>query len=187
MLNNLDCIKLKSKDKNAILDYDKYIYACEKIARDISSKYDLRDLELVGMARGALPLIVTISHMLGIREVSIIQTTMTKSDKPYDYGDFNYVSDNILPTSKSCILFEDIIYKGTTTFGALNILKNKNKNVLSVYSLVIDDSFKKIYMDDSIDINYVFEINQDDWVHFFWEENINKLDYGEEILWIMFQ
>src|SRR5574344_2584752 len=120
--------------------------ACKKIAEDIKAKYDISndDIELVGMARGGLPMLVTLSHLLGIRKVSMIQTKMSNSDNCHDYGDFRYVSDNLDNTKKKCILLEDIIYKGTTTNGVIDILKEKNKNILAVYSLIIDEGFKDI-------------------------------------------
>lgn len=170
--------KLNSKNKIVKFGYDEYITACEKIAKDIQKNYDLEkeDIELIGMARGALPMLVTISHLLGIRKVSIIQTQMSNSDNCHDYGEFRYISDNLSTEKTNCILFEDIIYKGTTTNGVIDILKSKNKNIMSVYALIIDDGFKNIKIKNSeIPIKYIYEIEKDDWVYFFWETDIRKI------------
>lgn len=122
-------------------------------------------------------MLVTLSHLLGIRKVSIIQTQMSNSDNCHDYGKFRYISDNLDSSKKECILFEDIIYKGVTTNGVINILKEKDKNVLAVYSLIIDENFKNIEIENSdIAINYVYEINADDWVYFFWETDLRDID-----------
>ncbi len=169
---------LKSKNKIVKFDYESYIDACKAIASDIKNTYDLEDndIELIGMARGGLPMLVTLSHLLGIRSVSMIQTQMSNSDNCHDYGKFRYMSDNIDHNKKKCILFEDIIYKGTTTNGIIDILKKRNKDVLGVYSLIIDKGFEKIKIsNDDIDIKYTYEIVEDDWVYFFWETDLREI------------
>lgn len=178
-LLNDDAKKLKSLKKIVKFDYEHYMDACKKIAKDIENKYDLQhdDVELIGMARGGLPMLVTLSHLLGIRKVAMIQTQMSNSDNCHDYGKFRYMSDNIDDKKKKCILFEDIIYKGTTTNGVIDILKERGKEVLSVYSLIIDNGFKDIKIfNDNIDINYVYEITEDDWVYFFWETDLREIE-----------
>lgn len=171
--------KLYSNNKIVKFDYELYIDACKKMAEDIKKKYDLSngDIELIGMARGGLPMLVTLSHMLGIRKISIIQTQMSNSDSCHDYGKFRYMSDNISKDKTKCILLEDIIYKGTTTNGVVDILKQKNKKILGVYSLIIDEGFKDIEINNKdIDINYVYEINADDWVYFYWETDLREIN-----------
>lgn len=101
---------------------------------------------------------------------------MSNSDNCHDYGKFRYMSDNISKDKTKCILLEDIIYKGTTTNGVIDILKEKNKEILGVYSLIIDDGFKNIEIpNNDIDIKYVYEIDADDWVYFFWETDIREI------------
>lgn len=168
---------LISNNKVIKFDYNLYIEACEKIANDIKNKYqDLEEIEIIGMARGGLPMLVTLSHLLGIRKVSMIQTQMSNSDNCHDYGEFRYMSDNIDDSKKKCILFEDIIYKGKTTNGVVDILKKRGKEILDVYSLIADVGFRDIVIDNNdVNINYVYEIEKDDWVYFFWETNLNKI------------
>lgn len=169
--------RLESKNKIVKFDYEHYIDACKKMAEEIKANYEINnDIELIGMARGGLPMLVTISHMLGIRQISMIQTQMSNSDNCHDYGKFRYMSDNISKNKTKCILLEDIIYKGTTTNGVIDILKEKNKEILGVYSLIIDDGFKDIEIkNNDIEIKYVYEINADDWVYFFWETDIREI------------
>lgn len=168
---------LISNNKVIKFDYDLYIEACEKIANDIKNRYqDLEEIEIIGMARGGLSMLVTLSHLLGIRKVSMIQTQMSNSDNCHDYGEFRYMSDNIDDSKKKCILFEDIIYKGKTTNGVVDILKKRGKEILEVYSLIADVGFRDIVIDNNdVNINYVYEIEKDDWVYFFWETNLNKI------------
>lgn len=169
---------LLSKDKIIKFDYEHYIDACKIMAEEIKNNYDLEndDIELIGMARGGLPMLVTLSHMLGIRRVSMIQTQMSNSDNCHDYGKFRYMSDNIDNSKKKCILLEDIIYKGTTTNGVIDILKERGKDVVGVYSLIIDKGFKNIEISNNeVDIKYVYEINEDDWVYFFWETDLRDI------------
>lgn len=170
---------LKSKNKIVKFDYDLYIDACKIIAEDIKKNYDFDDnIELVGLARGGLPMLVTLSHLLGVRKISMIQTQMSNSDQCYDYGKFRYISDNLSKNNTKCILLEDIIYKGTTTSGVVNILNEKSKEVIGIYSLIIDEGFKNIEIFDkknNVDIKYVYEINADNWVYFFWETDIREI------------
>ena len=169
--------RLESKNKIVKFDYEHYINACKKMTEEIKANYEINDdVELIGMARGGLPMLVTLSHMLGIRQISMIQTQMSNSDNCHDYGKFRYMSDNISKDKTKCILLEDIIYKGTTTNGVIDILKEKNKEILGVYSLIIDDAFKDIEIpNNDIEIKYVYEINADDWVYFFWETDIREI------------
>lgn len=169
--------RLESKNRIVKFDYEHYIDACKKMAEEIKANYEINDdVELIGMARGGLPMLVTLSHMLGIRQISMIQTQMSNSDNCHDYGKFRYMSDNISKDKTKCILLEDIIYKGTTTNGVIDILKEKNKEILGVYSLIIDDGFKDIEIpNNDIEIKYVYEINANDWVYFFWETDIRKI------------
>lgn len=173
--------RLPSKNKVTKLDYEHYIYACYKIAEDIKSKYDLskNNIELIGLARGGLPLLVTISHILNIREVYMIQTKMSNSDNCHDYGVVRYLSDNLTNKPCKCILLEDIIFKGNTTNAAINIVKEKHKEVLEVYTLVMDEKMKELEITNKeVPLNYAYTIDADDWVYFFWETDIRKINEG---------
>lgn len=177
-LLNEEKILLKSENKIIKFNYDHYIEACKIIADDIRKNFDLEheNIELIGMARGGLPMLVTLSHLLGIRQISMIQTQMSNSDNCHDYGKFRYMSDNIDDSKKKCILLEDIIYKGTTTDGVIDILKERKKEILGVYSLIIDRGFNNIDIkNNDIDIKYVYEIVKDDWVYFYWETDIRNI------------
>lgn len=170
--------KIKSKNKIVKFDYDLYIKAVEVICSDIIKNYDIKNekIGILGMARGGLPLLVSVSHGIGIREVSSIQLQMSNSDNCHDYGEVRIINECINDNIEKFILLEDIIYKGKTTNAAIEILKNRKKEILCVYSLVMDEGFKNIEISNNdIDIKYVYEINEDDWVYFLWEENINKI------------
>ncbi len=169
--------ELESHHKIVKFDYEHYIDACKIMAEEIKQNYTIdEDTELIGMARGGLPMLVTLSHLLNIRKVSMIQTQMSNSDNCHDYGKFRYMSDNIDDTKTKCILLEDIIYKGTTTNGVIDILKQRGKTILGVYSLIIDKGFKKIKItNDDVDIKYTYEIPEDDWVYFFWETDLREI------------
>lgn len=177
LLNEKEKI-LSSNNKIVKFNYDNYMYACKRMAEEIKKNYNLdeEDIELIGMARGGLPMLVTLSHLLGIRKISMIQTQMSNSDNCHDYGKFRYMSDNIDNSKKKCILLEDIIYKGTTTNGVINILKERGKEILGVYSLIIDEGFKKIEISNNdVEIKYAYEIVEDDWVYFFWETDLKEI------------
>ena len=66
-------------------------------------------------------------------------------------------------------------YKGKTTNAATNLLKSINKKVVGVYALIIDEGFKKIEIENNdLQINYAYDLSEDDWVYFLWEKNLNE-------------
>ena len=178
-INNLLNKQLDSVDGKAKLDYKDYWNAVEIICNDIKSKYDYvnEKIGIIGMARGALPLLVSVSHMLGIREISTIQFQMSNSDNMHDYGEVRIINEMISNNYDKFILLEDIVYKGKTTNAAVDLLKKRNKNVICVYSLVVDEGFKEIGLNNKkIDVNFVYELKSNEWAIFLWEENILKDD-----------
>lgn len=170
---------LLNKNEN-VFDYDMYMSACEAISNDIKSKYNFKNkkIGLLGIARGGLPLLTTVSQFLGIRHISFIQCKMTNSDTLHDYGEFSIISEYLEPGIEEFILFDDILYKGKTTNGVIKHLREKNINVKNVYTLVADEKFKNI-TPNGINYNSGYECKADSWVHFFWVDNIKKLSIGE--------
>ena len=170
--------RLNSTNKDLVFGYDYYMDACNKIAESIKSKYDLKkeNIGLLGVARGGLPMLATLSHLLDIREVSMIQLQMSDSDECHTYGDVRIISETILDKYDKFIILEDIIFKGLSSGEVVNILKRKNKKVVDLYSLIIDEGFLDIqFPHTDIDINYVYTIDKDDWVYFYWEKDTRKI------------
>ncbi len=167
---------LLSHPEDNLFNYDMYMDACKKIADDIKGKYDLTDpnLGFIGIARGGLPLLVTVSQLLEFRHISFIQCKMTNSDTPHDYGDFSILSKYIEPNKKKFILFDDILYTGKTSYGVIEYLNKNGIEVNDVYALVADQSFQN----DNPNINFSagLESSKDSWVHFFWVEDIRELE-----------
>ena len=66
--------------------------------------------------------------------------------------------------------------KGLTAASLGRILKQRGKEVLGVYSLIIDKGFKEIEIpNNDVDIKYAYEITEDDWVYFFWETDLREI------------
>lgn len=162
------------KEENTF-DYEMYMQACIKIAKDIKEKYDLSDpnLGFLGIARGGLPLVTTISQLLNFRNISFIQCKMTNSDNPHDYGDFKLLGSYIEANKTNFILFDDILYKGKTSDGVIEYLNSKNIEAKDLYTLVVDESFNN--NSKKISYNSGYECKKDSWIHFFWVEDINQL------------
>ena len=163
--------KILCNDDN-IFNYDMYMNACKKIADDIKNKYDLNDptLGFLGIARGGLPLAVTVSQLLNFRNISFMQCKMTNSDTPHDYGGFKLISEYMEPGKTKFIIFDDILYKGKTSSGVINHLKEKNIDTSDLYALVVDESFQND--NPFMTFNAGYESKKDSWVHFFWVEDI---------------
>jgi hypoxanthine phosphoribosyltransferase len=171
MIVNLTDEKLVSNNHNAYITLDKFRRALEIIASDIC-QYKGDDVCLLGIARGGLPLMTGVSHFSGIRDVTSIQIQMNKSDKQNDYGQAFVRDASFNDKFDKYILFEDIVYKGQSINHVANILKEKGKEVLAIYSLVMDDNFvnDSVFKHEDIPIKYVYGITKDDWVYFPWEK-----------------
>lgn len=140
------------------------------IVDDIKDKkYNLDEVCLLGVARGGLPLLTYVSHNISVRNISVVQSMMTKSDNPFDYGKAKIILDGIRKEFKHYILFEDIIYKGSTIEIVQNFLKESGKEVLGIYSLVADERYKNSNID--VKIKTASTIKSEAWVKFPWEDS----------------
>lgn len=177
----LDKQLLKSINNEAKLTPELFIEAANIIANDIEkivseNRIDKNDIQMIGVARGGLPLMVAVSHRTGIRCCSSVQFQMNKSDNKNDYGETHYINGEINKDKKYYFVFEDIIYKGNTINLLFNMLGKQKDKVLSIYSLVIDKNFKrdKVFKYDEDLIKPCYQITADDWVYFFWEKGYIK-------------
>lgn len=154
-----------------------FLYAVDLIAKDIEKKYgEKKDkIGLIGVARGGLPLLVTLSHRLNIRKISVIQVKMTNSDKQWDYGNLEVVNEFIQDDVDEFIIIEDIVSKGRSVNVVIDELTKKNKKALEIYSLIMNNVMNELSLkNDEININYVNLILPTQWVNFFWENGYIK-------------
>lgn len=172
MIKNLTNEQLISIDNTAVIDFNKYRQALNVASKDLDQYKDIKNLCLLGVARGGLPFMIGVSHFSGIRNVSSLQVQMNKSDERADYGEAFLLSGEFDMSYDNYIIFEDIIYKGKSINQAVQLLKQKNKNVLAIYSLVIDENYIEdtVFEYDDIPVKYVYEVHKDDWVYFPWEK-----------------
>lgn len=175
---NGDYSLLTRCNENSILfDEDLFIYSVSKISEDIKKSLDMnKKIGLVGIARGALPLLVAVSHELGIRDVNVFQVVMSKSDEEFDFGKAK-VCDGYVDEGCDCyIIFEDIISEGRSVNALLKEFLKKKLNVYSIYSLFANKCFiksGKLLVDTCM--KYVFPLKEDEWVYFFWEKKYKVL------------
>lgn len=170
-----DSKQLKSPDDKILFNYKLYIKAIEAISNDIINNPDLNSdrVGLVGLARGALPMLTSVSHFTGKRIISTIQNKMTNSDNCFDYGDISNLSINLHSDFDKFILLEDIVYKGKTITKSVDLIQQSGKEVLAIYTLIIDENFPK-YNKLDLPIKYCYNLKADQWVYFLWETNINE-------------
>ena len=172
MIKNLTEERLVSVDNIAIIDFNKYRKALRVAAIDMEQYKDVKSLCLLGIARGGLPFMVGASHFSGLRNVTILQAQMNKSDKRADYGDAFLLNKKFDNSYDNYIIFEDIIYKGKSISQVVNLLKQQNKNVLAIYSIVLDENYcnDAEFTYEDIPIKYIYKVHKDDWVYFPWEK-----------------
>ena len=132
MIKNLTEEQLISVNSTAVIDLNKYRKALKVTSSDIEQYKDVKNLCLLGIARGGLPFMTGVSHFSGLRNVSSLQVQMNKSDERADYGEAFLLSKDFDASYDNYILFEDIIYKGKSINQAVQLLKQKNKKYPSV-------------------------------------------------------
>lgn len=167
ILNNGDfSCKIKINEKM-------FLKAALLIANDIKGCYNIngKNIGLLGIARGAMPLLITISHYLDIRRISVIQVQMTNSDKVKDYGPVRFINEMLDPEVEEYIVLEDIVSHGRCSNFVINRLVNQGKIIKAVYSIVMNEAFETMDYDiKNIDVKFVYKINDKQWVNFFWEK-----------------
>lgn len=154
-----------------------FLEAVKIIADDIRKNYDIvnKKIGLIGVARGALPLLVALSHELEIRHINVVQIEMTKSNKRWDYGDAKWHNGYITDDCDEYIILEDMVSHGRSINLLVNKLTEMEKKVTAIYTIFMNKDMKKLKIDNEyMDIKYVNMICQEQWVYFFWEKGYKK-------------
>lgn len=150
-----------------------FLESVDLISKDIENKYlnEGKNIGLIGLARGGLPLLVAVSHKIGIRKINVVQIKMTESNERWDYGKPEWVNGFIDENIDEFIIFEDMVSHGRSVNLLVNELTKMNKKVLAIYTLFMNNDMKELSLDNEyMDINYVNLITQKQWVYFFWEK-----------------
>ncbi len=150
-----------------------FLESVDLISKDIENKYlnEGKNIGLIGLARGGLPLLVAVSHKTGIRKINVVQIKMTESNERWDYGKPEWVNGFIDENIDEFIIFEDMVSHGRSVNLLVNELTKMNKKVLAIYTLFMNNDMKELSLDNEyMDINYVNLITQKQWVYFFWEK-----------------
>lgn len=150
-----------------------FLESVDLISKDIENKYlnEGKNIGLIGLARGGLPLLVTVSHRTGIRKINVVQIKMTESNERWDYGKPEWINGFIDENTDEFIIFEDMVSHGRSVNLLVNELTKMNKKVLAIYTLFMNNDMKELSLDNEyMDINYVNLITQKQWVYFFWEK-----------------
>lgn len=150
-----------------------FLESVDLISKDIENKYlnEGKNIGLIGLARGGLPLLVAVSHRTGIRKINVVQIKMTESNEKWDYGKPEWINGFIDENTDEFIIFEDMVSHGRSVNLLVNELTKMNKKVLAIYTLFMNNDMKELSLDNEyMDINYVNLITQKQWVYFFWEK-----------------
>lgn len=172
-------ILINNGDPNIKIRFNEEMFldAVDKIANDIRKNYDIKNkkIGLIGIARGALPLLVALSHELDIRDINVVQIKMTKSNERWDYGEAKWHNGYIDENCDEYIILEDMVSHGRSVNLLVNELTKKNKKVAAIYTLFMNNDMKNLHIDNEyMDIKYVHLICQQQWVYYFWERGYRK-------------
>lgn len=162
---------LRTENKKVYLSWEQFDEMVKQFSNKICSLPDPDKLCLLGVARGGLPLLTAVSHQTGIRNISIVQTQITNTDTPFDYGNIRLLIDGIRDEFDKFIVLEDIIGTGETLKFLLRYLQKKGKSISSIFSLVIDEDFLNSSEID-VPIYGGVKLPSKNWVVFPWERSI---------------
>lgn len=163
-------IKIKFGEKD-------FLNAVHIIAEDIRKNYDISNgkIGLIGVARGALPLLVALSHELEIRHINVVQIEMTNSNNKWDYGETIWHNGYIDDEYDEFIVLEDMVSHGRSVNLLVNELTKRSKKVTAIYTLFINEDMKNLKLDNEyMDIKYVHMSCQKQWIYFFWERGYKE-------------
>lgn len=149
-----------------------FLEAVKCIADDIRKTVDIKNkkIGLIGIARGALPLLVALSHELEIRNISVVQLQMTNSNERWDYGNVKWVNGYIEEGCDEYIILEDMVSHARSVNYLVNELVKQNKKIAAIYTLFMNNDMFDINLDNEyMDIKYVNLSCQQQWIYFFWE------------------
>lgn len=172
-LSDTDILNNGDFNRKIKIDEKMFLKAAVLIANDIENCYEIKEnsIGILGIARGAMPLLITIAHYLDIRKISIMHIQMTNSDKIKDYGPVRFINEMLDPEVEEYIILEDIVSHGRCSNFAINRLLDYGKRIKGVYSIVMNEAFESLDYDiQNIDLKYVYKINDKQWVNFFWEK-----------------
>lgn len=139
----------------------------KKIGKSLKNDFDL----IVAIQRGGLVPATCLSHLIGIREIKIINIQHSKDDSVYSdwKKNLDIKSFNIDAKNKKIIVIDDIAGTGKTLDFVLKKLKQqKPKKITSVVLFMNDEKFCG---KEKIDI---VAKKTRKWVVFPWEKNGNK-------------
>ncbi len=117
---------------------------------------------LLAVARGGLVPAVIISHLIGTRDVYVINLKRNCTNKMYSKKmdpQISYFDKNIL-SGKNILVVEDIVNTGESISKLLDYLSGSNYNRVDIFSLVKHDEYKG---------SIFYGIKTKEWVKFPWE------------------
>lgn len=149
------------------LSWEQYDDLVRVAIKRISADHFKPDV-IVGIARGGLPLLTTLSSFFSIREVGVIFVQKTVTDEIFADRFPSAILHGVgLPypiASRNVLLVDSIIRSGQTMKTSLAVLKELGADSAKVVSLC-----KQRGMYD-FDPFAPLEIEQDDWIVFPWDD-----------------
>lgn len=154
--------------------YDSFI---GKIAQFIGNKkIDL----IVGITRGSLPIAVSLSHKLGVRDVGVLHVTKTRDDSPFAIDNRfvatlgGYILPKLPEKNVTIVLVDDIIAYGDTMKKSQTFIRlfYKGKNI-TLIRIVIAFNTERYHernktIVDPVEL-HLLKTNKHVWVEFPWE------------------
>jgi len=164
-----------SEQKIIRLSWEDYEHAIECLTRKIIEEGYGSNIGLLGLARGGLPMLTSISHQLNNKNVSVMQIKIS-SDEDDVYSEDNsatFVGEFLRDDIDDYIIIEDILVTGKSLVEAIKHLKRKGKHVLAVYVYSMVDDFENEYFkQNNIHVINYMSNDRKIWIEFPWEKKL---------------
>ncbi len=164
--------------ENVYITWEQIEECARMIAKDIDQKYRDQKVCLLGAARGGLIPLIRISHLLDMRDISIIQVKLTATDDPIYEGNTmrpEIVLECLKNQFDQFILIEDVIETGTTCNEVIKLIESYGKKVVETYALYVRESFieKGRELEKNTPLSYIYTKPDECWAFLPWEVKVD--------------
>ncbi len=160
-----------SEKKIISFTWDDFMNDTKEISKYIDENFKGKNIGLLGVARGGLPVLTRISHLQKNKNIAVVHVMITDENDVYnESNDANIYSEFYKDGIDDYIILEDIIITGKSTEIVARRLKEMNKNVCAICSLCRAMDFEnKYFTENNIPLMTCHKTDRNDWIEFPWE------------------
>lgn len=158
-----------------VVSWDEYDELVKKMCVKIKEDHpDLTDIGIVGIARGGLTILSSVSYTLDTKNIGVVHFTFNDENGIYDpHNEARVYGEFYNPNIKNYIIVEDVLVTGKTIEVAAERLESNGKNLLDVYSFYLVDDYKNEYLEKKgLKAKPIYENPRSTWIAFPWDKRL---------------